>query len=79
MKTVALYYVIALGVIAGVVGIALVPAGTPWSTIWFMVMMFSMGALFVVFGFDVHSPRLAWIMVITGMLFVVVAVYEMSL
>jgi hypothetical protein len=79
VRTVALYYLIALGVIAGVVGMALVPPGTSLSTIWFMVMMFCMGALFVVAGFDVHSPRLAWIMVITGMLFVVVAVYEVSL
>jgi hypothetical protein len=43
------------GVIAGV-GMALVPAGSALSTIWFMVMMFSMSALFVVRGFDVR-PR----------------------
>ena len=75
MKTVALYYLIAMGVIAGIVGIALVPAGSALSKLWLMETMFSLGALFVVAGFDVQSPRLAWILVITGMLFVLAGVY----
>ena len=75
MRTVVLYYLIAMGVIAGIVGIALVPAGSARSEIWLMVTMFSLGALFVVAGFDVHSPRLAWILVITGMLFALAGIY----
>ena len=43
-----------------------------------MMAVFSLGTLFVVAGFDVQSPRLAWILVITGMLFVLAAVYEVS-
>ena len=35
MKTAVIYYLIALGVIAGVVGMALEPVGTTLSTIWF--------------------------------------------
>jgi hypothetical protein len=78
MKTVVIYYLIALGVITGVVGMALEPVGTTLSTIWFMMAVFSLGTLFVVAGFDVQSPRLAWILIITGMLFVLAAVYEVS-
>ena len=75
MKTVALYYLIGMGIIAGIVGIALVLAGSALSKLWIMETMFPLGALFVVAGFDVQSLRLAWILVITGMLFVLAGVY----
>jgi hypothetical protein len=78
MKTVLIYYLLAMGVIAGFVEMALVPAGSALAKIWFMVSMFSMGGLFVVAGFDVQSPRLAWTLVIIGMLFVLAAVYRMG-
>jgi hypothetical protein len=81
MRKVAIYYLLAVAVIAGVVGMTLVPARTPLSALWFMATMFSLGGLFVVAGFDAldaQSPTLAWSLVIMGMLFVLVAIYEVN-